>query len=167
MRRPLLGSLRLFVAGCSGNDLSSIPDASVTADASVGTDAASGADSSAAADATDAGADAGDAACPGWEVTPVTPACTVGAACTYPEGICRCGSCPGGGPPPKLNGDADGGSFGAWRCTPHQAGCPDDVPEAGAACSPEGQGCWYVPCCDVNVQCVDGGWVVGQPQCPV
>ena len=79
--------------------------------------------------------------------------CTAeGAACPYPDGtICVCSSCPGG---PCMQ-------FPKWQCNAPAAGCPVVVPNAGTACSMDGQTCTYgFPCgpSGMTTECKMGAW---------
>jgi len=73
-------------------------------------------------------------------------ACTGGATCIYPDGLCECTS--PGDPTP------DGGS--SWFCGP-EPGCPMPRPRIGTACSSPSQTCDYAACGD-SVTCTSGVW---------
>jgi hypothetical protein len=58
----------------------------------------------------------------------------------------------------------------AWGCGTPAADCPKITPNAGTACSQEGQSCTYGQPCGISGQtttCTDGAWVWDNGLCPL
>ena len=85
-----------------------------------------------------------------------------GAKCYYDTGTtCTCSPCKGGSQYPLCQTIDPA----AWACSAPRAGCPALLPQAGSACSANGQECG--PNCELSVLCENGAWVWRRGQCPI
>ena len=100
--------------------------------------------------------------CPSPSPTSGTVCSDKTLSCWYADGtFCNCSDCEGGSQypictmidPPE------------WACGHLVAGCPDKIPQAGAACSTPDLDCG--PSCELYVFCKDGAWVWESGQCPI
>ncbi len=102
------------------------------------------------------------AACGDSAPTPGTSCEGKPAECWFPDGMhCWCSECAGGSSYPVCQ-LADPPE---WACNTPIKGCPATLPQAGTACSEEGQNCGES--CDLAIRCTGGFWVWQQDPCPI
>jgi hypothetical protein len=126
----------------------------------VTTDGGSAPDAAADARTKDAAREANAPGCPAqFSEPPPQGTCTLGLACAYDEGACKCVDYCGGAPPPP-NED-----FSHWTCQKDDD-CPRPKPASGSACKTPGKTCTYGDCCIEQLTCVSSKWSSGGVVCP-
>lgn len=102
------------------------------------------------------------AACPALASGAIGPCSDATLSCYYGDGThCACSDCNSGAEYPICQPIDPP----AWACQAPAMGCPASLPQAGSACSVEGQACG--PSCVLAITCENGVWTWRRGQCPI